>query len=51
LLAPYVGFEAVQHLVTGHEPDVSVLGMVCAYLAGGVFLGLAGNPPLRLVVA
>jgi divalent metal cation (Fe/Co/Zn/Cd) transporter len=80
LLAPYVGFEAVQHLVTGHEPEVSVLGMVltatslvgmpvlgiakqrlaktlvspatrgegtqnllCAYLARGVFLGLAGN--------
>jgi divalent metal cation (Fe/Co/Zn/Cd) transporter len=80
LLAPYVGFEAVQHLVTGHEPEVSVIGMVltatslvgmpflgiakqrlartlgssatrgegaqnllCAYLAGGVFLGLAGN--------
>jgi divalent metal cation (Fe/Co/Zn/Cd) transporter len=80
LLAPYVGFEAVQHLVTGHEPEVTVLGMVltatslvgmpflgiakqrlaktlessatrgegaqnllCAYLAGAVFLGLAGN--------
>jgi divalent metal cation (Fe/Co/Zn/Cd) transporter len=80
LLAPYVGFEAVQHLFAGHEPEVSVLGMVltatslvgmpflgivkqrvaktlespatrgegaqnllCAYLAGAVFLGLAGN--------
>jgi divalent metal cation (Fe/Co/Zn/Cd) transporter len=80
LLAPYVGFEAVQHLATGHEADISPLGMVltatslvgmpflgiakqrlartlgstathgegaqnllCAYLAGAVFLGLAGN--------
>jgi divalent metal cation (Fe/Co/Zn/Cd) transporter len=80
LLAPYVAFEAVQHLVTGHEAETSVLGMVltatslvgmpflgiakqrlaetlgssathgegaqnllCAYLAGAVFLGLAGN--------
>jgi divalent metal cation (Fe/Co/Zn/Cd) transporter len=80
LLAPYVAFEAVRHLVTGHEPDTSALGMVltatslvgmpflgvakqrlaerlgssatrgegtqnllCAYLAGAVFVGLAGN--------
>jgi divalent metal cation (Fe/Co/Zn/Cd) transporter len=80
LLAPYVAFEAAQHLVTGHHPDISVLGMaltatslvgmpvlgiakqrlaeqlgsaathgegaqnlLCAYLAGAVFLGLAGN--------
>jgi divalent metal cation (Fe/Co/Zn/Cd) transporter len=80
LLAPYVAVEAVRHLVTGHEPEVSVLGMVltatslvgmpllgiakqrladtlgsaatrgegeqnllCAYLAGAVFAGLAGN--------
>jgi divalent metal cation (Fe/Co/Zn/Cd) transporter len=80
LLAPYVAFEAVRHLVTAHETDISVLGMVltatslvgmpflgiakqrlartlgssathgegaqnllCAYLAGAVFLGLAGN--------
>jgi divalent metal cation (Fe/Co/Zn/Cd) transporter len=80
LLAPYVAFEAARHLVTGHEPETSALGMVltatsvvgmpflgiakqrlaqtlgssathgegaqnllCAYLAGAVFLGLAGN--------
>jgi divalent metal cation (Fe/Co/Zn/Cd) transporter len=80
LLTPYVAFEAVRHLVTAHEADISVLGMVltatsligmpflgiakqrlahtlgstathgegaqnllCAYLAGAVFLGLAGN--------
>jgi len=80
LLAPYVGIEAVRHLVTAHEVETSVLGMVltatsligmpflgiakqrladtlgssathgegaqnllCAYLAGAVFLGLAGN--------
>jgi divalent metal cation (Fe/Co/Zn/Cd) transporter len=80
ILAPYVAFEAVQHLVHAERPDVSVLGMVltatslvgmpflgiakqrlaatlgssathgegsqnliCAYLAGAVFLGLAGN--------
>jgi divalent metal cation (Fe/Co/Zn/Cd) transporter len=80
LLAPYVAFEAVRHLVTAHEVEISVLGMVltatslvgmpflgiakqrlahalgssathgegaqnllCAYLAGAVFLGLAGN--------
>jgi hypothetical protein len=80
LLAPYVAFEAIRHLVTGDEPETSVLGMVltatslvgmpflgvakqrlaqklgssathgegaqnllCAYLAGAVFLGLAGN--------
>ena len=80
LLAPYVAFEAVRHLVTADEPEVSVLGMVltatsligmpvlgiakqrladtlgssathgegaqnllCAFLAGAVFLGLAGN--------
>jgi divalent metal cation (Fe/Co/Zn/Cd) transporter len=80
LLAPYVAYEAVRHLVTGAEADISLLGMVltatslvgmpalgiakqrlaatlgssathgegaqnllCAYLAGAVFLGLAGN--------
>jgi divalent metal cation (Fe/Co/Zn/Cd) transporter len=80
LLAPYVAFEAVRHLVTAHEVETSVLGMaltatsligmpflglakqqladtlgssatrgegaqnlLCAYLAGAVFLGLAGN--------
>jgi divalent metal cation (Fe/Co/Zn/Cd) transporter len=80
LLAPYVTFEAVQHLASAERPEVSVLGMVltatslvgmpllgiakqrvalelgsqathgegtqnllCAYLAGAVFLGLAGN--------
>ena len=80
LLAPYVAVEAVRYLVTGHEAETSVLGMVltatsligmpflgvakqrladtlgssathgedaqnllCAYLAGAVFLGLAGN--------
>jgi divalent metal cation (Fe/Co/Zn/Cd) transporter len=80
ILAPYVAFEAVQHLVGGARPETSVLGMVltatslvgmpflgiakqrlaaqlgssathgegaqnllCAYLAGAVFLGLAGN--------
>lgn len=80
LLAPYVAFEAIQHLATAEHPEVSVLGMVltatsllgmpilgiakqrlavelgsqathgegaqnllCAYLAGAVFLGLAGN--------
>jgi divalent metal cation (Fe/Co/Zn/Cd) transporter len=85
LLAPYVAFEAVRHLVTAHEVETSVLGMVltatslvgmpylgiakqrladtlessatrgegaqnllCAYLAGAVFLGLAGNALLGL---
>jgi divalent metal cation (Fe/Co/Zn/Cd) transporter len=80
ILAPYVAFEAVQHLVTSARPEPSTLGMVltatslvgmpflgiakqrlaetlgssathgegaqnllCAYLAGAVFLGLAGN--------
>jgi divalent metal cation (Fe/Co/Zn/Cd) transporter len=80
ILAPYVGFEAVQHLVDASRPEISVLGMaltatslvgmpflgiakqrlgaklnssathgegaqnlLCAYLAGAVFLGLAGN--------
>lgn len=80
ILAPYVGYEAVQHLLGGERPEVSVLGMLltassvvgmpilgiakqrvartlssqathgegtqnllCAYLAGAVFLGLAGN--------
>jgi divalent metal cation (Fe/Co/Zn/Cd) transporter len=80
LLAPYVAFESIRHLVTAHEADISVLGMVltatslvgmpflgiakqrlartlgssathgegaqnllCAYLAGAVFLGLTGN--------
>jgi divalent metal cation (Fe/Co/Zn/Cd) transporter len=80
LLAPYVAVEAVRHLVTAHDVEISVLGMVltatslvgmpflgiakqrladtlgssathgegtqnllCAYLAGAVFLGLVGN--------
>jgi divalent metal cation (Fe/Co/Zn/Cd) transporter len=80
LLAPYVTFEAIQHLASAERPEVSVLGMVltatslvgmpllgiakqrvarqlgsqathgegtqnliCAYLAGAVLLGLAGN--------
>lgn len=80
ILAPYVAYEAVRHLVGAEHPEVSVLGMVltatslvgmpilgiakqrlantlrssathgegaqnllCAYLAGAVFLGLAGN--------
>jgi divalent metal cation (Fe/Co/Zn/Cd) transporter len=80
LLAPYVTFEAVQHLVSAEHPEVSAVGMVltatsvigmpllgvakqrvartlgsqathgegaqnllCAYLAGAVFIGLAGN--------
>jgi divalent metal cation (Fe/Co/Zn/Cd) transporter len=80
LLAPYVTFEAIRHLVTAHEVETSVVGMVltatslvgmpflgiakqrlaetlgssatrgegaqnllCAYLAGAVFLGLAAN--------
>jgi divalent metal cation (Fe/Co/Zn/Cd) transporter len=80
LLAPFVTFEAVRHLITAHEAEISVLGMVltatslvgmpllgiakqrlaqtlgssathgegaqnllCAYLAGAVFLGLVGN--------
>jgi divalent metal cation (Fe/Co/Zn/Cd) transporter len=80
LLAPYVGFEAIQHLAGAERPEVSILGMVltatslvgmpllgiakqrvartlgsqathgegsqnllCGYLAGAVFLGLAGN--------
>jgi divalent metal cation (Fe/Co/Zn/Cd) transporter len=80
LLAPYVAFEAMRHLVTAHAVEISVLGMaltatslvgmpflgvakhrladtlgssathgegtqnlLCAYLAGAVFLGLAGN--------
>jgi divalent metal cation (Fe/Co/Zn/Cd) transporter len=80
VLAPYITFEAVQHLAGAEHPEVSVLGMVltatslvgmpflglakqrladtlgssathgegsqnliCAYLAGAVFLGLVGN--------
>jgi divalent metal cation (Fe/Co/Zn/Cd) transporter len=80
ILAPYVAYEAVRHLVGAEHPEVSVLGMVltatslvgmpilgvakqriaatlgssathgegaqnliCAYLAGAVFLGLVGN--------
>jgi divalent metal cation (Fe/Co/Zn/Cd) transporter len=83
LLAPYVAFEAVRHLVTAHEAEVSMLGMaltatslvtmpflglakqrlartldscatrgegtqnlLCAYLAGAVLLGLAGQAVL-----
>lgn len=80
ILAPYVAFEAIRHLLGAEHPEVSVLGMIltatslvgmpilgiakqrlaetlsssathgegaqnliCAYLAGTVFLGLAGN--------
>ena len=80
ILAPYVAYEAVQHLASGARPETSVLGMVltatslvgmpflgiakkrladtlgssatrgegvqnllCAYMAGAVFLGLVGN--------
>jgi len=80
LLAPYVGYEAIDHLIGAEHPEVSPLGMaltatslvgmpllgiakqrvaqtlgsqathgegaqnlLCAYLAGSVFLGLAGN--------
>ena len=80
LLAPYVGYEAIEHLASAERPEVSTLGMaltatslvgmpllgiakqrvartlgsqathgegsqnlLCAYLAGAVFLGLAGN--------
>jgi divalent metal cation (Fe/Co/Zn/Cd) transporter len=80
LLAPFVTYEALRHLVTGAEAETSWLGMaltatslvgmpilgiakqrlavtlgssathgegaqnlLCAYLAGAVFLGLAGN--------
>jgi divalent metal cation (Fe/Co/Zn/Cd) transporter len=80
VLAPYVAYEAVRHLIGAEHPEVSVLGMIltatslvgmpilgvakqrlaetlgssathgegaqnllCAYLAGAVFLGLTGN--------
>jgi len=80
LLAPFVAFEALRHLITGADVETSWLGMaltatslvgmpilgvakqrlaqtlgsvathgegaqnlLCAYLAGAVFLGLAGN--------
>ena len=80
ILAPYIAFEAIRHLVNAEHPEVSLLGMVltgtsligmpilgvakqrlaetlgssathgegaqnllCAYLAGAVFFGLAGN--------
>jgi divalent metal cation (Fe/Co/Zn/Cd) transporter len=80
ILAPYVAYEAIRHLLGAEHPDVSILGMVltatsligmpllgrakqkvalklgsqathgegtqnmlCAYLAGAVLLGLAGN--------
>jgi divalent metal cation (Fe/Co/Zn/Cd) transporter len=80
ILAPYVAFEAIRHLIGAEHPEISVLGMVltatslvgmpilgiakqrlagilgssatrgegaqnllCAYLAGAVFLGLLGN--------
>jgi divalent metal cation (Fe/Co/Zn/Cd) transporter len=80
VLAPYVGYEAIQHLLGAERADVSPVGMVltatslvgmpilgvakqrlartlgstathgegaqnllCAYLAGAVFLGLVGN--------
>ena len=80
ILAPYIAFEAVRHLVGAAHPETSTLGMaltatslvgmpflgiakqrlanelgssathgegaqnlLCAYLAGAVFLGLAGN--------
>jgi divalent metal cation (Fe/Co/Zn/Cd) transporter len=80
ILAPYIAYEAIQHLYGGEHPEVSAIGMaltassvigmpllgiakqrvaqrlgsqathgegtqnlLCAYLAGAVFLGLAGN--------
>ena len=83
LLAPWVAFEAIRHLVGGAHPEISLVGMVltatslvgmpvlgvakqrlaetlgssathgegaqnllCAYLAGAVFLGLVGNAVL-----
>ena len=43
LLAPYVTFEAIQHLATGARPETSVLGMVltATSLIGMPFLGIA----------
>jgi divalent metal cation (Fe/Co/Zn/Cd) transporter len=43
LLAPYVAFEAVRYLVTAHEVETSVLGMVltASSLLGMPFLGIA----------
>jgi divalent metal cation (Fe/Co/Zn/Cd) transporter len=43
LLAPYVTFEAIQHLLSAERPDVSVLGMVltATSLVGMPALGVA----------
>ena len=43
LLAPYVAFEAVQHLASAEHPEVSVLGMVltATSLMGMPLLGIA----------
>jgi divalent metal cation (Fe/Co/Zn/Cd) transporter len=43
LLAPYVTFEAIQHLASAERPDVSVLGMVltATSLVGMPALGVA----------
>jgi hypothetical protein len=43
LLAPYVAVEAVRHLVTTHEVEISVLGMVltATSVIGMPFLGIA----------
>jgi divalent metal cation (Fe/Co/Zn/Cd) transporter len=43
LLAPYVTFEAIQHLATAEHPEVSVVGMVltATSLAGMPLLGVA----------
>jgi divalent metal cation (Fe/Co/Zn/Cd) transporter len=43
LLAPYVAFEAIRHLLTAAEPGVSVLGMVltATSLVGMPYLGIA----------
>jgi divalent metal cation (Fe/Co/Zn/Cd) transporter len=43
LLAPYVTFEAVQHLASAQRPDITVLGMVLAAtsLVGMPALGIA----------
>jgi divalent metal cation (Fe/Co/Zn/Cd) transporter len=43
LLAPYVTFEAVQHLMAGERPEVSVLGMLltASSLIGMPLLGVA----------
>ena len=52
LLAPYVAYEAIKHLVSGEHPEVSVLGMLLttSSLIGMPLSGrqAAGRPPARL---